>query len=413
MGVWFGAYNLVVHSWQLMAKIEDVLTKSLDIIKPTQVDDNARKMAYEYVIQVIMKITKISSMQDFTITSYGSFESGLHTKTSDIDVSVNVPGSSPQVLKQIETEFFQDTTCTEVKAHWGDVPVVKMKVNVVVDETHFNINCDITVNNKKGEFNTSILKALAQRGPQIIDFVLLVKRWSTVAKLRDPYNGTFSSYAIYLLSIFFLQNHDPPLLPPLSEFVKFKITDSDSDREKVILDAVVKYIHGQREIDDDAGSLFLKFIKMFQDVLTKGSNSYISIYHGKWINYEKKQNKQQRLVIEEPFELMKMGVLKSPFARIKDKTPVNILVKSERSHLEKIARAFTNTLQDLNNDEARTGIIGKMVDPTYIPTYKKSKARSKISNIQFKATLTSGVKRVLKEYNNNDTQSRQGKVHKE
>ncbi|PWA54253.1 protein HESO1 [Artemisia annua] len=346
--------------------LDELVTEVFKIIKPTTADDNARKTAFNHIVQVIKKTKKIDEMPELRIIPYGSSESELHTKTSDIDVSIHVTQPSPDLLQNVAEACIKDEdTCKEVKVHpEGRVPVVKLTI-----KAPYEINCDITINNDMGVFSTVILKEIAKKRPQIKDLVLLVKRWCTAADLCDRH-ATLPCY-------------------PLSEFANLKITDSHP--EEVIRAAIGEYFGREEEpTGEGAGKLFFEFITMFQDLEKKSKDAYISTFEGKWTNYVKKQNQHTILLIEDPFERMRGGPLKSPFARIKDRRPENILLNTDHRHLKRISDAFKNTYKEIIGKNKRTSILHKMMGPNV----EKRRAQT---GFNIRATLDPATKKILKQ----------------
>lgn len=79
-----------------------------------------------------------------------------------------------------------------------------------------NVQVEISWNNQLGIYKTDLLAAYSKIDPRVCPFVLFVKHWSKVRKLRDTRNGGLGSYAWCLMCIYFLMKvAKPPVVPNL------------------------------------------------------------------------------------------------------------------------------------------------------------------------------------------------------
>jgi DNA polymerase sigma len=63
--------------------------------------------------------------------------------------------------------------------------------------------------------NTLLLRTYQEIDKRAWQLIMLVKVWAKQAGVADASHGTLSSYAWALLTIFYLQQCDPPVLPTL------------------------------------------------------------------------------------------------------------------------------------------------------------------------------------------------------
>jgi DNA polymerase sigma len=97
------------------------------------------------------------------------------------------------------------------------IPIVKFTDPVS------EISCDICVNNLLAVHNTQLLKAYSIYDERCRQLIYIVKDWSKVRNLNEPYQGTLSSYAFVLLVIHYLQNLKEPVSPNLQDSEKYKL----------------------------------------------------------------------------------------------------------------------------------------------------------------------------------------------
>eukprot|EP00644_Phytophthora_capsici_P011706 jgi/Phyca11/123173/e_gw1.50.36.1 len=77
------------------------------------------------------------------------------------------------------------------------------------------IECDLCVENRLAQRNTSLLRAYASADPRVRMLAYVIKRFVKQRRMNCAAEGTLSSYGYLLLLIHFLQRQDPPVLPVL------------------------------------------------------------------------------------------------------------------------------------------------------------------------------------------------------
>lgn len=112
------------------------------------------------------------------------------------------------------------------------IPIIKftyLPQNVAVDGALLpnsdvpsgGIHCDIGVNNTLALYNTRLLQLYSKLDPRVKPLALLVKYWSKMRRINEPYLGTLSSYCWLILVIHYLQSIvKPSILPVLQAVVQ-------------------------------------------------------------------------------------------------------------------------------------------------------------------------------------------------
>lgn len=83
--------------------------------------------------------------------------------------------------------------------------------------TKTGIRCDVTVKNKLGVMNSRLIRFLLSLDRRIRPFIMLLKCWAKEHSITA--NSQLSSYALIMMAVFYLQQLEPPLLPPISELI--------------------------------------------------------------------------------------------------------------------------------------------------------------------------------------------------
>ena len=94
------------------------------------------------------------------------------------------------------------------------VPIVKFAA------VRFGFECDIGVNNLLALENSALLKAYMACDVRARQLTYAIKHWAKQRKINDPFRGTLSSYAYVLMSIHYLQQLSPPVLPCLQSYAQ-------------------------------------------------------------------------------------------------------------------------------------------------------------------------------------------------
>ena len=91
------------------------------------------------------------------------------------------------------------------------VPILKLELGTVP--------VDVCVNRPAGVINSLLLRRLTEIEPRFAALARLVKAWAKRRGVINARDGFFSSYALCLLVVHYLQHCEPPLLPSGPEFL--------------------------------------------------------------------------------------------------------------------------------------------------------------------------------------------------
>jgi hypothetical protein len=163
-----------------------------------------------------------------SLALYGSAVSRLHSRGSDVDVSLLVAPATKfaphdgadeearvtlrrRLLGALSRELGRAASVRNLSfiAH-ARVPLVKFT------DVRSGVACDVCVAND-GVFKSGVLGLLAEMQPRFQSLVRLVKAWAKGNNINDPSSGTLNSFALALMCLFHCQTGvTPPLLPPLA-----------------------------------------------------------------------------------------------------------------------------------------------------------------------------------------------------
>lgn len=145
---------------------------------------------------------------------FGSCGTGLAMKNSDIDIFLDCSHGQPE-------ETFVSRDCKVMyksRSYTHIIRIGKARVPIVrFIHRRTGIRCDVTVKNKLGVMNSKLIKFLVSLDQRIRPFIVLLKFWAKEYSITI--NSQLSSYALTMMAVFYLQQLEPPLLPPISELI--------------------------------------------------------------------------------------------------------------------------------------------------------------------------------------------------
>ncbi|KOB63281.1 hypothetical protein PFHG_05040 [Plasmodium falciparum HB3] len=141
----------------------------------------------------------------------GSCENNIWIKNSDIDCCIVVENCEDKnsylyILKVIKSAInliYPSLTINIIKA---SVPIAK----IYKEETNI---CDISINNTVAIVNTKFVSSICNIDERVTIINRIIKYWAKQKNINNRSQGTFSSYALFLLTYYFFQNINNPLLP--------------------------------------------------------------------------------------------------------------------------------------------------------------------------------------------------------
>ncbi|XP_047345837.1 speckle targeted PIP5K1A-regulated poly(A) polymerase-like [Vespa velutina] len=155
---------------------------------------------------------------------FGSTYTELGFKECDLDIymDIGVPicdtGNSPwsmkKVFKQVKFVMYKmNKIFTDV------VPIPKAKTPIIkFYHIPTKISCDISFKNGFGIYNSKLIKHCLSLDMRLKPLIIVIKYWARQYKISGC--GKISNYALIMLIIFYLQQAEPYVLPPLREFQK-------------------------------------------------------------------------------------------------------------------------------------------------------------------------------------------------
>ncbi|KAK9862262.1 hypothetical protein WJX84_008113 [Apatococcus fuscideae] len=163
---------------------------------------------------------------------YGSYVSNVYSPGGDLDVSIEgyvmrkpegeehrVPTAVALLDKEEKVQLLKALSQKLVNRKLvagriqrilhARVPILKLTLRPTGQD------CDISVGSTCAIFKSTVVGLLGDMDPRFRGLLRLVKLWSRAHNLNDATAGTFNSFALSLMVIFYLQTRRPSILPPI------------------------------------------------------------------------------------------------------------------------------------------------------------------------------------------------------
>ena len=253
---------------QFSFRANNILEFSQEILENTQkVNQNKeilQKIREKYIKKIYEKINIILKDENvnFLCSFYGSNISGLSIENSDIDIMVKIRKNQNEInyTKRIMSIIVQKLNNDYQELNYiknilpiytASVPVIKLECDLssdsylISDLDHLIKNYNLSYNNLTklffditffeidneenkipSELMIEYIKQSTKIYPQIFDIIYIMKKFLSLRKLNQSYQGGISSFSLFLLILAFIKyfsknNIEYPIGSLLIEFLRF------------------------------------------------------------------------------------------------------------------------------------------------------------------------------------------------
>ncbi len=228
-----------------------------------------------------------------TLKAFGSYASRLHSRGSDIDLQVDgtfyedgrrdrgrhalemCRADAQKFIHVFGANLSNKSDRQGKKYRVEKVPRARMPI-LKVQDLQLNVSCDIAFPNEHAVDwpKSELLLVLNHLDVRLRLFLALVKMWAGASQLRDAALGRFNTYTLTMLSIYYLQTRQYPVLPPLEEIIPHTLAEA-ATRYQDLSDQVAEMASrarawrqqngGQRANPDGLAELFVGFLEWLAD----------------------------------------------------------------------------------------------------------------------------------------------------
>lgn len=200
-----------------------------------------------------------------SFTIYGSYAYDLNMRDCALDIFVSLPGfkveNNPRFDLVEKTLFKQFISALENCSGFDNVKEIDRTVSnfpyISCRKVDSKMICNISFSNLLVIEKTEILKDQIGLDKRVRPLLLLVKAWAHDKQLIDQ--NKFSSYAIFMMVIFFLQSDDIKILPRYNERTNSPILQSFFKKQGSNLGGTEFKTENTMSISQ----LFIQFLKFY------------------------------------------------------------------------------------------------------------------------------------------------------
>lgn len=242
---------------------------------------------------------------------FGSSLNGFGGKSSDIDMCLtfqsNPTGEGlnfPSLVEEIQSHFKRHRNIHQLIAiTTAKVPIVKFAYG------KNRIQVDISLYNRLGIMNTQLLHAYSIIDPRVRPLVYMMKCLAKTTGIGDASRGSLSSYAYSLMSLYFLQQVEPPVIPVLQELYDPRVRP----KVETVDGANVYFYRNINQLDEvwphrnknksSLGELWLQLLEFYASDKFHDSQQVVSIRMKRPLYKFDKLWTSTNICIEDPFDL--------------------------------------------------------------------------------------------------------------
>ncbi|XP_061196234.1 terminal uridylyltransferase 4-like isoform X2 [Saccostrea echinata] len=246
------------------------------------------------------KLTKDEQLKDVKLILYGSSLSTTGMKDSDVNIDLVVPQKVNQakalthaykVIKSLEE--YKDVQSNFLSV----VPCV------LFTDSERGLSCQLTIGSDLARETNKLLLMYTKCDPRFRKLALVFRYWARICKVDCQMEGTVPAYCFFLMTVYFLQQCSPPVLPVLhtyEEETKSQPKKAPAPKHLNMEQVSVQAEGWHSENTDSVGSLWLEMLEFYSLKFENSVNIICIRQHQVLSRVERKWN-TKRLAIEDPF----------------------------------------------------------------------------------------------------------------
>ena len=340
----FGIYYNTKNSWwynedniRKIPKTEEEKQKRLEEKQKKIIDENTRKLKFKNVIKNLQKDELIIRKKFYSkkntskfkqaffdlkniilsneeiknklinILPYGSTTQFTYNANSDLEISLFTKNYEKidkneisEILQKIEKIIIENYT-----EKYTNVLIreTRRTILLVLKDKILNIEIEINCNNFFSLMNSNLIRNYLIYDARVLILINTIKDWSKIKKINSNGEGYLSSYCYTLMTIFFLQKINKPLLPVISssnDLKKIKIYEKEYFIEKQLLQSsdLMQNWHTYNK-EDTVSTLLIKwmifYLYLFDEkqycIDISNENNTFRYDEAKYLSYSIDQNK--------------------------------------------------------------------------------------------------------------------------
>ncbi|RWS31424.1 TUT7/ZCCHC6-like protein, partial [Leptotrombidium deliense] len=177
------------------------------------------------LLSLAVFIRKSQYFEDSNLELFGSTKNGFGAWDCDLDICLtfksNITGEGIDqadiIIKLFELLSKHPDVQSLIPITQAKVPILKFDFVLRYQDTSQKYECDISLYNRLALYNTKLLRTYCEIDERVRKLGFIVKYFAKTCEIGDASRGSLSSYAYTLMTLHYLQQCNPPVIPVLQE----------------------------------------------------------------------------------------------------------------------------------------------------------------------------------------------------
>jgi len=290
---------------QRVLDAEGALQELYESLRPTESDREARKALLLSAHEAFLAAEADLGMR-LRVKEFGSWVSGLEMQDSDSDLSLEWGGDGYEPPKDVRVGVLAGVLAQLAARGWQiDAFRESARIPVIVathEPTGSALKADFVVRSD-GVWKSQALKILKDLDPLYTSLCMVTKRWFGAEGVNDPVNGSFNTWSIRMLLLFFLQSCGR--IPALNQLFPANAVLMPADARRKALTGLRKAVSRRKPPEGGSlGELLYMFFHFCINACRRWKSGLLACpYRGAWIGDRGRHPYRQKAVILDPFNL--------------------------------------------------------------------------------------------------------------
>ncbi|XP_046551942.1 LOW QUALITY PROTEIN: terminal uridylyltransferase 4-like [Haliotis rubra] len=231
-----------------------------------------------------------------SLQMYGSSLTGFGLKSSDINIdlySKDMEGLPKKLIQIFDILKTAEDQFMNVHSDFS----AKVPACVFVDPDT-KLECKMTINSRPATATSQLLAVYSEMDPRVRKLAVAFRYWAKVCRLDVQSEGTLPAYATALMTVFFLQQLQQPILPVLASNLPKNI---DTDVSNAWVERMQEEAQGWKSKNTSSlGTLWLEVLRYFS-LGFDTAMFVVCLRQQKMLARAEKKWNSKKLAIEDPF----------------------------------------------------------------------------------------------------------------
>lgn len=246
------------------------------------------------------RLTKDEHLKDIKLVLYGSSLSATGIKDSDVNIDLVVPHKANHA-KALMHAFKIMKTLEEYKDVQSQFSS-KVPCVLFTDQVQ-GLRCQLTIGSDLAQETSHLLLMYSRCDPRFKKLAVVFRYWAKICRVDCQMEGTVPAFCFAIMTVYFLQQCSPPVLPILETYEEDKKTQPKKIPTPKHLD--IDQVSTQAKVwhsknTESVGGLWLKMLA-FYSLMFDSSLNIVCIRQHKILPRAEKKWNAKRLAIEDPF----------------------------------------------------------------------------------------------------------------